>query len=397
MTQPGDNTFWQAPAKTGRRWCFYLLVVAFVTTTGHTSSKDTSTEQQLETLNRGISKLEQWLKDAQTKKSGLQTKLQRSEKEAGKIAQKIRKTAKNIRKTLNRLDRLKTQRDQLRLDRLRQENLLAKQIRASYYLGSQEYIKVLLNQEQPERLARTLKYYDYFNRARTQQIETHNKILEQLKLNQLAIETENQTLTKTNKVLLSQQNQLIERHKERRAILVRLEGDIKNSDAQLTGLLKNREQLEQLILAVKRNIPAFELTGDTQPIKQLKGKLPWPTKGKILHRYGTIDQQTGTRWNGLMISANEGQDIQSIYRGHIVFADWLRGYGLLIIIDHGEGYMSLYGHNQALYKQSGDWVGTGEIIAGMGSSGGMRQTHLYFEIRRDGKPQNPQKWMVASK
>lgn len=372
------------------------MIAACISTASH-SSNDASTKQQLQTLNHGISKLEQWLKTAQTQKSGLQAELQQSEKEAGRITGQIREVEKNIEETRNRLGQLNVQRDQLIIDRARQENLLAGQIRTRYYLGNQEYIKALLSQDQPEQLARTLKYYDYFNKARIRQIAAHNTILEQLKLNQQAIETQNQALIQANEALLSQQDQLSLRRKERSAILLELQGDIKDSDTELANLLKNRKQLEQLLRAVEEKVPAFEFARGSRPIKELKGKLPWPTRGKVVHRYGTTDQQTGTQWSGLLISAAEGQDIQAVHRGHVVFADWLRGYGLLIIIDHGEGYMSLYGHNQAIYKKSGDSVKAGEVIGGVGNSGGMQQTHLYFEIRSNGKTQDPQQWMVVSK
>lgn len=375
----------------------FLLLVLCVANISVASDDALLQKSQLKSLNQGIVKLESWLKNAQTKQYKIQTQLQHSEKEIAKTIRQIRKVTASMKAANTKLIKLRAQKGQLLLDRLKQEKLLAKQLRASYYLGSQAFLKMLLNQEHPEALARILKYHDYFNKARTQQIAVQNTILETLRLNRLAAEEVTQSLKNNKEILLSQQGVQRKQRTKRKIILVQLDQDIKNKDLQLDALRQNRAQLEKLIQEVKKNIPAFNLANNAVPLRKLKGKLPWPTKGKILHRYGSVDRYTGTKWRGMMIKANEGQNVIAVHSGSIVFANWLRGYGLLMIIDHGENYMSLYGHNQALYKEIGDRVNVGEIIAGVGSSGGLHYPNLYFEIRHNGKTQNPQKWIMNTK
>jgi len=162
-------------------------------------------------------------------------------------------------------------------------------------------------------------------------------------------------------------------------------------------MLSDRQQLEDLLSSVEEAIADLDLPEATTPIKQLKGKLPWPTQGEIVRNFGSRDTSSGSRWKGVLIRAKEGNEVHAIHYGHVVFADWLRGFGLLLIIDHGNGYMSLYGHNQSIYKQTGDWVASNEVVSSVGNSGGRDNTGLYFEIRRNGKPQNPKSWILARK
>ena len=146
--------------------------------------------------------------------------------------------------------------------------------------------------------------------------------------------------------------------------------------------------------AVEETIADLALPDNAKPIAEFKGRLPWPIKGKVLRRFGSVDKASKVRWNGLLIQAPEGRDIKAVHYGRVVFADWLRGFGLLVILDHGDDYMSLYGHNQTLYVEKGDWVASGDVVASAGNSGGLEQTGLYFEIRKNGQPQNPRRWIT---
>ena len=155
---------------------------------------------------------------------------------------------------------------------------------------------------------------------------------------------------------------------------------------------KDRAELEQLLAAVEQTIANIDIPTDYKPFGSLKGQLPWPVSGKPSNRFGNRRNNTTMRWQGLAISASEGSRVEAIHYGRIVFADWLRGSGLLVIIDHGDGYMSLYAHNQTLLRDVGEWVSAETPISTVGDSGGLSKPALYFEIREKGKPVNPAHW-----
>lgn len=168
---------------------------------------------------------------------------------------------------------------------------------------------------------------------------------------------------------------------------------MQDSKKQLRRWETDEKALVKLLIQLQQtleNMPMGE--GTRKNFAQQKGKLPWPTKGKLVIRYGSSRQVGNLKWQGIMIRASQGQNIKAVSHGRVAFADWLRGFGLLIILDHGDGFMSLYGHNQSLLKETGDWVDPGEPISTAGDSGGQSKTGLYFEIRKNGKPVNPMRW-----
>jgi septal ring factor EnvC (AmiA/AmiB activator) len=174
-------------------------------------------------------------------------------------------------------------------------------------------------------------------------------------------------------------------------IVEQLTKEINTDNKKLEDLEISQKELEQLIESVQETLANIDFSQPLEGIKHLKGKLKWPTKGKHIQKYGSR-LTGGLRSNGVIIKADEGSAVKAIHYGRVVYADWLRGFGLMLIIDHGKGYMSLYGYNQALYKQVGDWVEVDETIAIVGQSGGRKESALYFELRSKGKPFNPKRW-----
>ena len=376
---------------------FFLLSAPHPTLAEPNGTDSKATEQQLKSLKQNISKLQKWLNKAKGKRSKALAELRKAELDVSRSAKKIRAVSAEISRAKRKLAKLHKKRARLQTASKQQAQLLAKQVRAAHSIGKQEYLKVLLNQEQPEQVARTLRYYEYFNEARTDQIKGYKETLLQLQQSEQEINTENEALLLAKNDFEEKQATLNNSKLKRKKILLVLESDIKNKGSELNKLLADRKQLEKLLKAVEETIAELKLPYASTPIAKLKGKLPWPTKGKIVRRFGSRDTASNTRWNGLIISAPEGKEVKAIHHGRVVFADWLRGFGMLVILDHGNGYMSLYGHNQTLYKETGDWVNPNEIIASVGNSGGQKRSGLYFEIRRNGDPQNPQKWILARK
>lgn len=374
-----------------------LLALTLAAPSEANTSKEQATEQQLQALKQNIVKLQKWLDDARGERKEALNELQKVELEVSRSAKSIRQVVEDIRRLNLKLKTLHRQRSALQQASRQQTQILAKQVRAAHSIGKQEYLKVLLNQEQPELVARTLEYYEYFNQARIDQLKIHKETLLQLKESEIQISLESDALQTAKNKLEENQADLKNSKVKRKKIVIALESNIKHKGSELEKLLADRKQLEELLKAVEEAIGELQLPDASIPIDQLKGKLPWPTKGKIVRHFGSNDIASNTRWNGLIIRAPEGRDVTAIHHGRVVFANWLRGFGLLTIIDHGNGYMSLYGHNQALFKETGDWVNPNEAIASVGNSGGQKDSGLYFEIRRNGSPQNPQKWIHARK
>lgn len=275
----------------------------------------------------------------------------------------------------------------------RQRKQLAQQIRAAYIVGRQDYLKLWLNQENPFRMGRLLSYYDYINRARTQQIQSlHNtlKNIEDLK------NTINQEKTNLDQMATEEKNRVEHlqlTQQQRQLILAQLTSTLEGQEQELARLQEEKQQLATLLETLDNTyqfLPNF--FGKPILFDNLKGKLPKPVEGQISHHFG--ERLVGSlKWQGIFIEAPAGQKIQAVAPGRVVFAQWFRNLGLLIILDHGKNYMSLYAHNQSLYKNVGDIVKTQEIIASVGNSGGRKTTGLYFEIRHQGNPINPLEWL----
>jgi septal ring factor EnvC (AmiA/AmiB activator) len=288
---------------------------------------------------------------------------------------------------------------QLNLDKTNQEEdlekeraLLASQVRSAYHTGRNDYIKLLLNQEDPELVGRLMTYYDYFNDARARRINIINKTLNDLEQLARSIDQESNSLQALKVKEENSLSELLKSRQQRQALIERLNIFINEQDNQLAILTQDAEQLESLINNLKTQDSIVQTFENIPPFVSLKGQLSWPVTGKINNKFGATRKDGKLRWQGINILAEKGTIVKAISQGKVVFADWFRNMGLLIIIDHGSGYMSLYGHNDRLMKKEGDWVLTDEEIARVGDTGGQDTSSLYFEVRLDGDPVNPDLW-----
>lgn len=277
---------------------------------------------------------------------------------------------------------------------LRQERAaLAGQLRAAYMIGREEPLKLLLNQRDPARAGRMFAYYGYFGRARGEQIariETAVARLGELE-DELAIE--DQRLAELESRQRQEVEALDKARGERNTVLVSLQNEARTRSQALTRLNQQRAALEKLLAELRRAAARFPVESRS-PFGRLRGKLTWPVDGRVLARYGQT-RAGAIRWDGVLLGTKRGAPVQAIYHGRVLYADWLAGLGLLVIVDHGDGYMSLYAHNDQLYRKVGERVTAGDVIAASGDSGGRAQPELYFEIRRNGRPQDPSPWFKA--
>jgi len=272
-----------------------------------------------------------------------------------------------------------------------QKSQLAGQVKSAYALGRQEQLKLLFNQQDAGRTSRIMTYYQYFNKARLDKLAQLDSSLKLLNALEQENQQEKQQLTELLNNKRQQQNELAQTKAERKKILATINKDYRQNTSQLTRLKKNEQQLKRLIIKLQQAAQEAPLTVNAgQPFRQLKGRLPWPVKGKIIRSFGS--SRSGGKWNGTLIKAREGKEIKAIAHGQVVFSDWFKGYGLLVIVKHDNQYISLYAFNQSLYKGVGDWINAGDILATVGSSGGRDKPGLYFEIRQKDKPVNPKRW-----
>lgn len=350
-------------------------------------------QEDLAKLQQEINKLQTWLKETESEHDKLNQQLRLSDEKIGAIAKKIDETRNKLNEERARLKKLQAEQSQLRVLKAEQKKQLAKQINGAQKLGNQGSIKVLLNQDDPQQISRMLKYYEYFNQARIESIQTLIKNLKRLNNIESEILVQQNQLIKTENSLLKKNKQLNSEKQQHKKLLASLELQRQQKSNDLNQKQKDRKRLQQLIAEVATLLDNSARKEDARPIHSLKGKLPRPSKGKIVKAFGNQNSQARNRWQGWLIKGYEGSAITAIHHGRVVFSDWLRGFGLLLIIDHGNGYLSLYARNQSLLKSVGDWVYQGENIATLGSSGGFKEPRLYFEIRHNGIPQDPAVWL----
>ncbi len=350
-------------------------------------------KQELEKLRERMSELRQKIEQKQEEKNSATKFLKDIEVRIGERAYVLKKINHHLRKQKRELKKLKKRQQKTRNKLASQRNILSQQIRAAYMIGHQEYLKLLLNQENPAAIGRTLTYYDYFHKARSHHIDEAVVTIEKLDL------LSRQVKIKTKELKVSRKQQQVEKQKleedfiDRSSIVKAMEKDIAEQGSRLKKFVADEQLLQQLLKEIRNIMPSMLTEIDKrETFGKRRGRLKWPVKGKVKRLFGKSRQAANIKWNGVLIPSAEGQEVKAISHGRVAYADWLRGYGMLLIIDHGDGYMTLYGYNQALYKETGDWVEEGEVIASVGRSGGQLKSALYFEIRVKGQPSNPVKW-----
>ncbi len=383
------------------RTCLFLKVTASLMIISllfacplHAAKGDSNEKAQKENRNKlsdiqkAISKQELNIFDTNKERSGLEQQLKLDDLAIAKVAKAINKVEQELSNTQEKIAHLSAEKKKLTLAKQKQEALLAQQLRSAYTTGQHDYLKLLLNQDQSEKIQRTISYYQYVNQARIKEIDRFQVTIAQL----LQVSTEHQAqiehLQQLKSAQLQQDSQLRSNKKQRSKTLAKLSHQLLSSQQQLNKLKADEANLNQALIKLAKIIRAeVTLTG----LSKLKRKLSWPVKGHLLHSFGTR-KQGYLKWKGVLFSAPISRQVQTIHNGTVLFSDWLKGYGLLTVIDHGNGYMSLYAHNQTLLKSVGDRVETGEPIALVGQSGGLEQSGLYFEIRHKGKALNPKLW-----
>jgi len=270
---------------------------------------------------------------------------------------------------------------------------LAAQVRAAYLSGSQEKIRLLLNQRDPATLGRLMAYYQYLNDYRAENIEAVIAQIRELDVLRAQIAAETARLEGLARTRYAELTRLNLSQEERATLLASLREKIKSDGQEVDRLAAQEKDLTRLIAELTSILSDYPISSE-QPFSEHKGKLTWPVAGALMHDFGQPRVGGKMKWNGVVLAAPRGREVRAIYHGRVAFADWLAGMGLIVIVDHGEGYMTLYGYNETILKKAGDWVAPGDVIATVGDSGGQSEAGLYFELRSGTQPVNPRRWIT---
>ena len=376
-----------------RRSRLALLACALLTVLGGAAAVE-DPRADLERLRERIEALKDRLQAQRGEKDRVVVQLSELEREVGRLARELAATEARIARQRER--RAEVQADiERQAGRVRRHRAaLEEQVRAFYQMGEMHSLKLLLSQEDATVLSRMLQYAGYVSRARTEAVSAATAAIEELDRLQRDLERVESELASERERMLGERAELESTRQSRARVLRELEQALRSGDRRLASMRDEEETLQKLVISIGElleDVPAAPY--ERQPFESLAGRLPWPTQGQVRASYNSWRSRGQLRWKGLLIGAETGSPVRAVYYGQVVFADWLPGFGLLLIVDHGDGYMTLYGHNQALAKATGDWVEPGEVIATVGDSGGQTQTGLYFEVRKAGKPVNPTRWI----
>jgi septal ring factor EnvC (AmiA/AmiB activator) len=268
---------------------------------------------------------------------------------------------------------------------------LASELRIAYMNGREEQLKLFLNQQDPAEMGRMLTYYGYFGRARAERIAVIGDRVNQLQVLAANVEAETQRLHDLEQKQQSQVKELSSARQQRAQTLAAIQTKLRSRSDQLSSLQREAAALEKLLEELRRIAEDFPVDS-RQPFDNLRGKLPWPVAGKVIARFGELRAGGPLKWKGILIEANPGAQVRAPLQGRVEYADWLNGYGYLVVLNHGGGYRSFYGHNEQLYRRVGETVAAGDVLGDLAERGGGK-ADLYMEIRKAEQPIDPQKWL----
>ncbi|CAM2741380.1 peptidase, M23 family [Legionella steigerwaltii] len=352
------------------------------------SSTVLQTQNKLKQLDAQINSLQQTLNSAHDKRGVLNKELSETEKQIGDGVHKLHSIQEDIKNKENKIADLQKQVNQLTQQLVTQQQLLANHVRARYQMGEYQPLKLLLNQDDPNKVSRILTYYQYIVKSRQQLIEKIDKTRESLSESKEKLRTELNANKQLKAELTQHQAQLQQNKSYHTTLIQSLNHEIQDKQNILREVRRNKENLARLLKSLaqqsitQKNKPFNQAS---IPFNQMRKKLPLPVQSQ--------SRSLRKMNQGVTFFAEEGTVVTAVYPGKVVFSDWLKGYGLLIIIDHGQGFMTLYAHNQSLFKSKGQYVRQNEQIANVGHSGGIKQNGLYFEIRLRGKAIPPLNWL----
>ena len=362
-------------------------------TSGHLtgqSSKDTSeTESQLSALRENIAAIRTQLDAQEEARDGLQDTLGRTERSIGELSQQLTASTQEKQRLQEKLTSLRTENDVLKEEQIRLEADVEAGIRQLWMLQQGGGLRVWLGDQDPQQTARHLAYYRLILKEQQHSIERYQQGVADIAARVNAILRTESDLTARAAAIAATREQLTAEQDTRRQTIARINTQLKQDQAQLDALILDQNRLNMLLERLQAI--ALPASPASQPFAALRGQLTMPIEGKPINRFGAI-RNADLRWRGWLIPAEQGDPIRAVHGGRVIFADWLRGQGLLLVVDHGDEWLSLYAQNHSLLRAVGDWVSSGEVLSRAGATGGSEMNGLYFEIRHQGEPVDPADW-----
>lgn len=351
---------------------------------------------RLEALRERIAELSQSVARRQAEHDTLSEGLRLSELKLASLRIELERIDTELANVRDTLAGLESERAEQLSELAEQRELLSQQARASYMLFRVDYLHVLLSQKDPGAVVRSRAYHRYVSRARAARIAALREQLDAV-LRLQAQTAERRARLDALQSARGEAMAAVQRGRaERAAALARVDEELSRGGARLERLRRDEQALAELVAGLEREMAELAIEDDAvRPFAEQRGALPWPAVGKVGSSFGAPRGDGSLDWQGVLIDGERGAPVQAVARGRVAFADWLRGFGLMAIVDHGDGFMSLYGHNETLARETGDWVNAGDVLGTVGDSGGLGRTALYFEIRHDGRPQDPDSWLAS--
>jgi septal ring factor EnvC (AmiA/AmiB activator) len=376
---------------TALRVCLVLILLCPLPATPQPDDPAVA-QRELKTLRQRIRSLEQQLAEQRSNRGSAAAALQQVERDRQAARRELDRLDTQLSQARTRLTELERNVNRRAAELAGERAALGRQLRLAYTAGREEWLRILLSGDDPIAGARQLVYFSYLDAARSEAVAAIRARLESLRSAQAAAAEQAARLAVLRQSQAKRAEELAAVEAQRRDIIARLDRDIAAGQGEVSMLEGQAEQLRELVEELTRALADLPV-GDDGGFVARRGEMDWPVQGKALQRYGQKRADGQLRWQGQLIAADSGAEVKAVHRGRVVFADWLSGMGLLAVIDHGDGFMTLYAHNQDLLREVGDWVAPGEVIAHVGDSGGQARPALYFEIRRNGRPVDPWRWM----
>lgn len=369
----------------------FLLCLGFASLGVQAAQDPAKTERELKQVKQQIGALQAKLAKRKQVLAKAEAELRSFDKRIGAVTAELRQLDTRKQQLQSKRGQLGDNEAQLLAQLQQQEALIRDLLREQYKLGRQPAVELLLSQQDPQQLSRMLHYYDSLTARLSAELEAYRTQLQQLSSTQSAISATDGELLSTRTRLQQQQKALADAREGQARTLETLRKAHQQDSRQLGRLKANQAELEKVLKEIQRSLEQIRLKQDGLKFSQRKGKMDWPLAGRVKRAFGSREENVS--YEGMLITAKAGTPVKAVHHGRVVFADWLRGYGLVLILDHGNGYLSLYGHNDSLLREPGEWVGTGEDLALAGSSGGSAESGLYFAIRYQGRSIDPIAWL----
>jgi len=354
-------------------------------------AQDNASPKQLKELRHRIQRMQSQYDRDLKKRDNLSHTLQQQDKRIAELTRQDKQLKQQEEIAKQQLNKVEQQQAAMAAEQSTQLNWLKKTAQALYQQGREPTLKLLLSQQEPDQVSRLLRYHDYFQQARQHRLEELKEELKTLLAVAKEVRDARQQYQQQQTAVQQQQQQIQAAQQERKKALAELNNSINDQASRLTRMRQDAERLDKLLQDMQKNIADVPANPSGAPFAKLQGKLPWPAQGKIKARYNST-REGNIRWSGVLLDVPDGTPVKAIHAGRVTYVDWVRGYGLITIVDHGNGYLSLYGHSQTLLKEVGDWVQPGDVIALAGNSGSADRSGVYLEIRKNGQPLNPSNW-----